>query len=84
MSGDGEGVVDRSDLAFSFLFFFFDAFEAFTSTYWECDCILFSALILLIGDKKVFMLFTISACGLHFGSDALVFVSKSRRRCNDV
>ena len=67
-----------------FLFVFYDAFGAFTSTYWDRDCILFSALILLIGDKKVSMLFAISACGLHFGSDALVFVSKSRRRCNDV
>jgi hypothetical protein len=57
-----------------FLFVFYDAFGAFTSTYWDRDCILFSALILLIGDKKGIWVLCNSACSLHLELDVLVFL----------
>lgn len=48
--------------------------QRFMSTYRDFDCISFTALILLIGDKKVSVLFYNSACSLHLGLDVLVFL----------
>lgn len=64
----------KMEVTLILLFVSHDAFGAFTSTYWDCGCILFSALILLIGDKKGIWVLCNSACSLHLELDVLVFL----------